>query len=180
MGQKNIIGVLNIEREVLEENDPERCQGIIGNDAGQCRYRQIADSEFCDLHSGHRNETKKNKIEYTLAGYTERTKTQTGRTAVINLRDEIAILRMSLEERLNSCNNQIDVLAATPMILETIRTINTAVTSCHKLEISLGEVLGRDRLLAFADKVINLLVEADLEPEQVSHISDKLMEDFTD
>ena len=116
---------------------------------------------------------KKNRITQ-CPRFRELASKQPETNAAFGLRDELALLRGTLNERLENCTNSNDLMMFTPVMLDIIDRINKVVMNCHKLEYSLGEMMDKSRLAQFSDMIINLLVEAKLSQDQVSFISDRL------
>jgi hypothetical protein len=78
---------------------------------------------------------------------------------ILNLRDEIAVLRMMLEKYLNGVNSDADLFIAAPAISDMILKIERTVSSCHKIEERTGQLLSIEQLGAFAVKIIDVVNE---------------------
>lgn len=94
---------------------------------------------------------------------------------VKSLRDEIGILRVVLEERLNRCNDAYDLVLQSGPISDMVMKIERIVTSCHKLEKAMGQHLDKQAILQFATLVIGIVTEVIDNPAQVEAISDRLL-----
>lgn len=94
-----------------------------------------------------------------------------------SLRDEIAILRMLLETRLNECQTSTDLMLHGNAISDMVLKIERVVQSCHKLEQKMGAVLDKQQILNFASQIISIvsLVLQD-QPERIESISNKILE----
>jgi hypothetical protein len=79
--------------------------------------------------------------------------------AVKDLKEEIALARTLLERRLNSIKDQGDLIAATGQIVTLLTTIEKLVSSCHKIEQSLGILIGKERVMDLAKTVVTILLE---------------------
>ena len=95
-----------------------------------------------------------------------------------HLREEIAIARMLLEERLNMIQTDSDFLAACGTLNSQLLTISKLVQSAHKLEQKLGSLLSKSTLLVVSSKFVNILI-AELKglsnyETLIDSISDKL------
>jgi len=75
-----------------------------------------------------------------------------------HLREEIAIARMLLEERLNLIQTDSDFLAACGTLNSQLLTISKLVQSAHKLEQKLGSLLTKSTLLLISNKFVNILI----------------------
>src|SRR4051812_44358846 len=92
--------------ERCEETDPNRCQGLIqkGTNGGQCYYKAVPGSQFCLMHGGGKqaDENKRAGLKnYRLQQYGERVGDFANNPEIKNIREEIGILRMTLETLLN-------------------------------------------------------------------------------
>lgn len=74
-----------------------------------------------------------------------------------NIREEIGILRLVLETRLNACQDDVQLLVASQAIGDMVDKITKAVQACHKLEISLGQTMDKQQLATLFDKVLDIL-----------------------
>jgi hypothetical protein len=93
------------------------------------------------------------------------------------LRDEIAICRILLQERLELCTTNVDLMVHSASIMNMVDRIEKVVTSCHKLEGSMGLLLDKQAILQFAERVIRLISEAFPEdPEKLSLLADRIIE----
>jgi hypothetical protein len=163
--------------ESVEEAHPDRCQAIKRN-AGQCRYRAVPGGSTCYLHGG--NKTLQSQRNKSLAAY-RKSKWQASieRHAtdddVKGLRSEIGILRVLMEERLSMCNDVTDLLLHSGPISDLVVKIEKLVTSCHKLEGQMGQLLDKQAIIQFASQVIGIISDVlENSPEQVNEIADKI------
>ena len=147
-----------------EEDNPHRCQAVIPS-KGQCLNLAAATEggkfgEYCLAHGGNRFVNQEAKISirnYQLDRFKARLERHATSPHITNLRDEIGILRMVLEERLNRCNDDMDLLLHSGPISDLVSKIDKVVTSCHKLEGSMGNLLDKQAILQFASEVIEVV-----------------------
>jgi hypothetical protein len=78
---------------------------------------------------------------------------------VKNLRDEIAILRLMLQEQLNQCQDSHDLVLRSGPVADLILKIEKLVQSCHRLEVQTNQVLDRQSLMNLTDRLVHLLPE---------------------
>lgn len=143
-----------------EPNDPRRCQAVTGH--GQCQYRAVENSNFCMLHGGNKGQekaAKENYRNYQIERYKARIDSKLASSKIINLREEIAILRMLLETKLNRVNDDVDLLINSQGIADLVMKVGDVVQKCHKLETSLDQLIDKDTLHAFGQKVIGILCD---------------------
>ena len=149
--------------QITSDNDPDRCQAVLAN--GQCRNKVVvakdgSKSSFCPRHGGnrHANTVEKASLNnYQLGVWQARIERGVSSPTVKNLRDEIAILRMTLEARLADCKTPNDLLLHSGPIGDMILKIEKVVSSCHKLEKGMNQVLDRSTILNFGGRVIQII-----------------------
>lgn len=166
------------------EAHPGRCQTV--NSQGQCRNLgvQLDDGHrgpYCLAHGG-RHALKASKDEairnyrLTIARFKAQVEDKVDSEAVKSLREEIAILRICLEERLNRCNDAMDLVLQSGPISDMVMKINTVVQSCHKLEGSMGHLLDKQAILQFAQVVIGIIGSAlETQPDKINIIADEIL-----
>jgi len=76
---------------------------------------------------------------------------------VISLRNEIGILRLEVEERINRCETPHDLICAAMPLCDVIKSIESLVKSCHKLEDATGLLLDEAKANIFADSMITII-----------------------
>lgn len=163
-----------------EPDDPHRCQAGEAK-GGQCMNLAMRDGDKwaknCSFHGGvddlqRQRETSKNM--YRLAKFGQRVGEFSNHSAVKGLRDEIGILRMILEERLNRCQDNDELLLQSNVISDLVTKIERVVTSCHKLEASMGQMLDKNQIIQFAEAMINVVASEIQDPDALSRIAAKV------
>lgn len=153
----------------VEEDDPHRCKAVVKN--GQCGFRAYEKEQYCKMHGGGRvnavTSIEKSR-NYRFLKYQDRINHFADNDQVKSLREEIGILRMILEETVNKCKDDTDILIYSPKISETAMKIEKLVVSCHRLETSLGQTLDKTAILSMATRMVNIISE---------HISDQIIID---
>lgn len=139
-----------------------RCQGIYKD--GQCPYESNEGSQYCAMHGGNQAQNKDDKIKLrnlrlTRARWTARARELADSEGIKSLRDEIAILRLMLEEKLESCRGEADLMLASPVISEWIMKIEKLVTSAHRLESNLGELLDKAAVVQLTGELVAIIGE---------------------
>ena len=163
---------------VKSPDDPNRCQAVRG-EGNQCRNIAAEHSTFCMAHGGNRAgmavkaEEKRN---YRLTKWRSRIQGHADSGVIESLREEIGILRIILEERLNICKSEMDFILYSGPITDTIMKIEHLVTSCHKLEDKLKIVVDRAQLLQFASMVINIVGNHVSDEPTLEIIGDEILE----
>jgi hypothetical protein len=163
---------------IKSEDDPDRCQGIAAY--GQCTNVHTPNSKYCPIHGGNKGEEAAQKLalrNYRLYKFQERIQSLGDSSNIKSLRDEVAILRLMMEQRLNSVNDTTDLLLQSGPIGDLVMKIDRVVTSCHKLEGSMGLLLDKTAVLQFANVVIEIIgEELKDQPEVVSRIADRILQ----
>ena len=78
---------------------------------------------------------------------------------------------MMLEETLNRCNDEHDLMLRSTSISNLVANIERLVLSAHKLEINLGQLLDRNRALQLADELIQIITSEVQDEEAIKRIS---------
>ena len=144
----------------VEKDDPTRCQAVLAN--GQCRYKAVEGGQFCLMHGGNKQIIKNKQAamrNYRFQKYQQRISELADNDAVKSLREEIGVLRVLLEETVNRCSEDNDILIYAPKISDLVIKIEKLVTSCHRLESSLGSTLDKTVVLNMATSIVNIVGE---------------------
>jgi len=144
----------------VEEDDPTRCQGV--DKSNQCPYKAVEGGTYCLRHGGNKQQeanTAKSLRTYRLTKWKSSVDHHVSQSGLKGLREEIAILRVIMEERLNQCDDASTLLIMSGPISELAMKIEKIVTSCSKLEKSMSMVLDKQALLQFAGEVVGIITE---------------------
>lgn len=156
--------------------DPRRCQGVGG--MGQCNQIAMEGVANCAMHGGGmamRKIEKETNNNYKILKYQERLKEKSGSGSVKSLRDEIGLLRMLIEERINLCNTPTDLIMSAGAISDMVVKVEKLVTSCHRIEGSMGQLLDKSTLIQFADRVVSIIAESVSDSIALDAIATKIM-----
>jgi len=158
-------------------DDPNRCQATTSQ--GQCLNVSAEGSTFCLAHGGNRagqEAEKQNTQNYVLSRWQARLEKKKSSPEIKGLRDEIGILRMLLEDRLNQCTSATDLMLHTSAMSDLIMKIEKVVASCHKLEKNMGMVLDKQAILNFAGRVIQIVTMVlDGQQDKIDEIGDHIL-----
>ena len=169
---------MDYEIKEVAADAKDRCQNIIIGSGIQCQNRVMPGTNYCPIHCGvgqsiaHEAVAAKN---YRLLKWKTRVAELGDNPNVKNLRDEVAILRLLMEERLNRIDDATDLIMQSGPISDLVLKIEKVVASCHKLEGSMGQLLDKAAILQFASEVITILGE-ELKGQEavVSKIADRI------
>jgi hypothetical protein len=141
----------------VSDDDPNRCQSIALN--GQCIYKAVEGIKNCPMHAGaSQNVIKQEKVRnYRLQKWNRRINEIADSDIIKSLREEIGILRILMEETINKCTDETDLMIYTPRITDLALKIEKVVVSCHKLEESLGQTLDKQKILNISTRIVNII-----------------------
>jgi len=128
-------------------------------------------------HGGAAHAAMKDKAiirNYRIAQYQARVDEKSGGSEIKSLRDEIAILRILVEERVNVCKDSHDLLMQSGPISDLIMKVDKVVNSCHRLETHLGVMLDKTQALQWASEIVEIIGRHVEDEEAVSEISNEL------
>jgi hypothetical protein len=148
-------------KQVTDLSDPNRCQGAAPD--GQCRNRAEPEDKYCRLHgSGQRLAEQQAKRGFLLAKATDKARLSAVSEElepVKELRDSIALQHMLIEKRYNLIQSDADLLASCGPLNQMLQTMERLVTSCHRIETNLGELLAKHAIVALAKDMVEIVVD---------------------
>jgi len=161
---------------------PARCQAV--NSQGQCPNLGLllqdgTRAKNCIAHGGARQRQMHKRAalrNYQLDKWNAKLAAKAESSQIKSLRDEIGILRVVLEERLNKCNDAMDLILQSGPISDLVMKINTVVQSCHKLEKQQGHLLDKQAILQFAQVMVGIVSNVlEDQPEKINIIADEIL-----
>lgn len=154
-----------IERTDIPDN-PNRCQANVKNSQCQNLAYRAPDGTFptthCVMHGGQQAALRKfndDNRTYKIEKYKDRIVDLVNNPKVKSLREEIALLRILVEERFNAIkpDDPFSMIAASGPISEMISKIERVVRTCQDIEEKTGATLDRQQVLQLGDNVINVI-----------------------
>lgn len=142
----------------VEEDNPWRCSATTRQ--GQCLNKATTLGGTCLIHGGNKAQEaaeKRSIDQYRVAKFQVRMKEFASSPKLKTLSDEVAILRMLLEEQLNQCNDASDLVLKSHLISDLVTKVEKTVKSCHSLETSLGGLMNKQDILVIATEIINVI-----------------------
>lgn len=167
-------------KKVLKPSDPNRCQHVIPSQ-GQCYNIGVLPGANCLAHGGGstlKADERHRKNAYRLFIFEQRLKEHIDYPDIKGLRDEIALMRMLVEEKLNLCGDLFDLNLVSSSVSDLIMKVNMLVMNCQKLESSLGKHVDATALLVFAKNVVDIISRKFDQPEdeeRVREVADELL-----
>lgn len=169
--------------QIVDEDDPNRCQAICGMGQMQCRKIRHGSSKFCLSHGGNKATENDNKVavrNYHLGKHLQRVHEFADSDALKSLREEIGILRMMCETQLQQCQNEVDLLLYSEKLSKYIQDIEKLVTSCHKLEERTGAMIDRNKMMLICEAICNIIAQHVTDSDVLVIIGDKVAKAITD
>jgi hypothetical protein len=163
-----------------DPNDPRRCEAT--TQSGQCAHQAVDGQNLCAYHMKDRDVEDKMSLRSYILTDTVLAESA-GRHSQVeelkSLREEIAICRSLVERRLNMIESNADLLAAVGQVNSLFLTLEKLISSCHRLETSLGTLLSRSSLLELAKGIVGTIMDElegiDNYEEIVDTISEKIL-----
>lgn len=142
-----------------DPNDPNRC--VASTQWGQCQHKAIEDYDKCAYHLQNRNIEDAMSLKAYLLTNPE-IAGPAGRHSQVeelkSLREEIALCRSIVERRLNMIESNADFLNAISTVNSLFITLEKLISSCHRLEVNLGNLLSKAALLDLAKEMVEILM----------------------
>lgn len=160
---------------IERDDQPNRCQAVHGH--GQCQYVSLEGSNYCAMHGGNKaQEAAKKKVQrgYNLAQWQNRVDDFSDGDNVKNLRAEIGILKMLLENVVNMCKTSQDLLLYSSKIGEMASKIEKLVVSCSRLESSMGMMLDKSAALHLAAMMVEIISKYVTDEDAVDMIANDI------
>lgn len=145
----------------VAEDALDRCQAAGG--INQCRNRVVEGTKYCAAHSGasiaRKNELKDIK-RFQKSFLYEQMKLEGNDGADLkSLKGEILLLRVLQQTIVNSCKNGVDVMMQSAALADLCVKSEKLITSCHRLDKDLLNLIDKDQLLAFAGEIVEIMCE---------------------
>jgi len=167
-------------KRITDPDAPDRCQGITAR--GQCQCVREAGSDFCSMHGGTVGAETLRKREmrnYRLTKFKARTDELAANSNLASLRDEVAILRMMIEEKVNSCQDSQHLLLMSGPLSDLIMKCGVLVEKCQRLESRLGNHLDRTKVTQLAQVCVEIIA-SHLDDNDIDEVSDQIFKALGD
>jgi len=129
------------------------------------------------MHGGA-GQVDKNKAyqiaKYRLEQYGGRVKEFANDDMIKSLRDEIGILRMTLENLINQCKTANQLVMFIDKITSLVNQIRQTVESTHKLEEKTAQLLDRRVIVIIADSVVQIIADHIKDPDVLNVIGSRI------
>lgn len=160
-----------------EPHDPNRCQES-NNNGSQCIYLSKPGTKRCPRHSASADTLAANKAAnmYKLQQYQARMTEFTTHDELKNLRGEIGILRMTLEKIINQCQgDDKNLVAFSGKISDMCVKIRILIMSCQNLEIKMGLMMDRDKVMLIGQGIVDLVAKHVENPDVLDLLGNEIV-----
>lgn len=166
--------------QLVEEDSRERCQGIVKG--GQCRFKRMEGREFCHAHGGviqEKAEQTKKVHDYMLQKWGSRIDAFSGSDKVKTLVGEIGVLRLTMENILNTIQNENEFLIYVDKISLLAGQITKTVGILQSIQEKNRDLLDKVIVFNIADMVVNIIAEHIDDPDTLNIVGEKLYDAIT-
>lgn len=164
-----------MSNNIIEKyDDPStRCWAISGDH--QCINKQVEGLKYCPMHGGQVDQAKVKEM-YRITKWTERINHFKDHSEIKSLRNEIGVIRLIVEEVLDKCQDSQDLLLHSSKITDLIMKIEKIVGTCHKIEVSMGSLLGREQITQLAEQILTIITTHVTDPDILEAIGNQIIE----
>ena len=145
--------------KVTDLADPRRCKGSTRE--GQCLGVAEDGSDYCLQHGGVNRGLARRVRKYLLA--TAEDQGLLGKYAdddeLKSLREEIALVRVMVQNTLSAAQSEVEKVNAYSKVNSFLLTLERLMKTCHSLDQSLGQLLGKPALLRLGQQLCNVVVD---------------------
>lgn len=152
------------------ENDEERCISPSGR--GPCPFAKAAGTDYCERHGAGcaaamaaKRRANKYKIEFAKRRYEDFMSDD----KYLDLQDEIALMRVTLEQVLKKCDSGNAFYRTADRIARLASQIQGLVVACDKLKSKSHTTMSKTEALNFASEIGNIIAEY-IEDEKVMDV----------
>jgi hypothetical protein len=161
---------------VTDAADPRRCKHSLPHE--QCWNEAEPGCDNCLAHGGKSKAEAEDTRLYHLAEVDNRTRLAelSSHERIKSLREEIGLVRILIEKRMNMIRTEADLLSACGPINNMLLTLEKLIKSCHSLEQSLGELLSKNSVVRLGQSICEIVIEELQEVEGHEEIIDRIVE----
>ena len=165
-------------KKISELNDPNRCQANHTSGKSQCTNVAGNGSQYCIAHGGNggmQAHQKENLRNYQLTRFHAELERHAESSHIKSLKDEIGILRMTLENVLNDCKDTSELLLSVNRTSTLVMQIASVVEKCDKIDKSIGNMLDRVQVSTFSSSIVQIIAENVTDDAVLDNISDQIL-----
>lgn len=161
--------------------DPEKqCKGLANGNP--CYYERVDGSDYCAMHGGQaavRAKRKKDMYDFRKSQYFKNLANKhmqefsKGKNK-FDLSEELGITRIILQEILEKCTDDMELLRYNQKISTTVAQIEKLIISSLKLDQKLGALVSKDEMIEIAQALIESIQKYIKDPL----VTKAIVEDF--
>jgi hypothetical protein len=146
-------------QRVTDLADPRRCKGSAAE--GQCVNVAADGSDYCVACGGVDRGPARRMRKYLLAsaedqGLLDRYASD---DELKTLREEIALVRMMVQRTLATAQTDVEKINAYSKVNTLLLTLERLMKTCHSLEQSLGQLVGKPALLRLGQRLCRIVID---------------------
>ena len=165
----------------VENGHPRQCQAIRPGVGTQCNFEAVDGGRNCIMHGGNKT-IESSKVQslnmYRLKKYKDKVAHFAHSDRLKTVDEEIGILRVVLEELLNSIDSDMDLLLYSQKIGELVRDITKCVQVADKLATKSGMLIGRAEALIIGQKVVDIVSKFVTDEDQLLSLAEQISDAF--
>lgn len=145
---------------------------------GQCLNAMAEDSQYCLVHGGNSAQQSAEKARmyaFRASQWRNRINSLADAPQLKRLNEEIGVLRMLLEEKMNQCEDATSLMIASPVITDLIMRIKETILVCHKIDATTGRLLDKSVLAAFASSIVDVIGQEIGDHETLDRIAGRIL-----
>jgi hypothetical protein len=169
----------------VPEDDPNRCQAV--HAAFQCPYRAVGNhntetgewegSKYCPRHGGNKkleSQRKETMRMYLAAKWKDRIGQQADHPRIKSLAEEIGIVRMMLDTKLNQITDEKMLVMQATGIVTLVNSLKDLVKTWQHVEKTSGEVIDRNKMGLFVQDLSEILSRYIADPDVLQMIGEDI------
>ena len=178
---------MELKRWTMGSTEP-RCDFELTTGA-QCGNLAEPGINRCALHGANKILAAKERQSlrvYQLAKFQTRVEELSDHDKLKGLREEVALLRMLVEARVNQCTDMHDLLLQSGPLSDLIMKVEKMVSSCNRLEGTLGDMLDKQKvknlaasfMQVIASKINDFAEANEITPEDAGTLVEAIANEF--
>ncbi len=157
-------------------DDPNRCKASSGK--AQCPYRSTANSDYCENHGGKQQLAVSERRHYDIGASEQLSRISDLSTSsfVVDLRDEIAMVKRLLELTIEQSKSNTDYLLRAPQIQAYTKSIADLQKLNAELSVKYGELLTKQQVARMVSTLIETCLVEISDLPNFEEVSDRIVQ----
>jgi hypothetical protein len=163
----------NPDLRKVAADSPNRCQAVAAS-GNQCQLIKVEGSDYCIMHGGatyRRDKGRENIKLFNLAVWQARLEQQKDHPQIKTLNNEVGILRILVENKINACKNDTDLVIHSQGISDLIMKLTALVGAATKLDEQMKRSLNKSQVEVYTAQVIEILARHIPNPEVLEAVA---------